>query len=231
VEAKEAMEVIRTVMDFVLHFDKHLAEIIQAYGPLTYLILFAIIFAETGLVIFPFLPGDSLLFAAGALSAFGSLSLSWLLGVLIVASILGDTVNYWIGKTIGQKLVDNPRVPFINQEHIDKTEAFYKKHGGKTIILARFVPIIRTFAPFVAGVGKMHYSTFLLYNVVGGVTWVSIFTLAGYLFGNIPFIHDNFELAVVAIILISVLPIAYEYIKHRNSPSLRQKTLEKVVNE
>lgn len=230
------MHFFASLLEFFLHFDTHLAEIIQSYGPLTYLILFGVIFAETGLVIVPFLPGDSLLFAAGALSAFGSLSLPALLVVLIAAAIVGDAVNYWIGRELGQKVIDNPRIPFINQEHIDNTEAFYKKHGGKTIILARFVPIVRTFAPFVAGVGKMHYSTFITYNIVGGVVWVSLFTLTGYFFGNIPFIHDNFEWAVVAIILISVVPIIFEYLKHHHEKRkayhlLSQKMLEQVVND
>jgi membrane-associated protein len=225
------MQIFKFLLDFILHFDEHLTEIIHAYGSLTYAILFSIVFAETGLVVLPFLPGDSLLFATGALAAFGSLNLMALLVVLIAAAILGDSVNYWIGNLFGQKIVDNSKITFINQEHIDKTEAFYQKHGGKTIILARFIPIIRTFAPFVAGVGKMNYQTFFSYNVIGGVAWVSAFTLAGYFFGNIPLIKDHFELAVVAIIVLSVVPIIIEYIKHRNTPSVPKKKLEKAVSK
>lgn len=225
------MEIFTFLIDFILHLDVHLTEIIQAYGALTYLFLFLIVFAETGLVVTPFLPGDSLLFAAGALSALGSLHLSALLILLYAAAIAGDSVNYWIGSLFGQKIVDNPKITFINQEHIDKTEAFYKKHGGKTIILARFVPIVRTFAPFVAGVGKMHYQTFALYNIVGGLLWVSAFTLAGFFFGNIPAVKENFTVVVLAIVAISVLPMVYEYLKQRNTPSTPQKQLEKAVNQ
>ena len=208
------MSLITFLIDFILHLDKHLVTIVAQYGLLTYLILFGIIFAETGLVVTPFLPGDSLLFAAGALAALGSFNLPVILAVLAAAAILGDTVNYWIGHFFGQKLVDNPRVP-INQEHIDKTQAFYKKYGGKTIILARFVPIVRTFAPFVAGVGKMDYSKFILYNVVGGLLWVCAFTLLGFFFGNIPAVKENFTLVVLAIIGISVLPMMWELVKTR----------------
>ncbi len=202
---------------FVLHIDEYLIQITNDYGMWTYAILFLIIFAETGFVVTPFLPGDSLLFAAGALAAIGSLNIWLMIVILLVAAILGDTVNYWIGKFLGKKIIDNPKIPFIDQEHIDKTEEFYKKHGGKTIILARFVPIVRTFAPFVAGVGTMHYETFLLYNVIGAVLWVGIFSLLGYFFGNIPVVQENFELAVVAIVLISVLPMVYEYIKSKRT--------------
>lgn len=226
-----SMHIIKLLIDFILHLDTHLAEIIAAYGSLTYAILFAIVFAETGLVVLPFLPGDSLLFAAGALSALGSLHLPAVLLLLMSAAILGDFVNYWIGNILGQKIVDNKRITFINQEHIDKTEAFYKKHGGKAIILARFVPIVRTFAPFVAGVGKMDYKTFFMYNIIGGVVWVTAFTLAGYFFGNIPAVKEHFTVVVLAIIALSVVPIIYEYLKERNTPSTPQKTLEKVVNK
>ncbi len=226
------MEILKYLIDFVLHLDTHLAELIQAYGGFTYVILFFIVFAETGLVVFPFLPGDSLLFASGALAALGSLHLPATLLILVAAAILGDSVNYWIGNLLGQKIVDNPKLTFINQEHIDKTEAFFKKHGGKAIILARFVPIVRTFAPFVAGVGKMHYETFFLYNVVGGIVWVLGFTLAGYFFGNIPAVKENFTLVIFAILALSVAPVVYEYIKSKKDhPSVAQKTLEKVVNK
>lgn len=225
------MQIFSFFIDFILHLDTQLAGIIEAYGSLTYAILFTIVFAETGFVVTPFLPGDSLLFAAGALSALGSLHITAVVLLLMVAAILGDSVNYWIGNLFGQKIVDNPKIKFINQEHIDKTEAFFKKHGGKTIILARFVPIVRTFAPFVAGVGKMHYQTFILYNVVGGIIWVGSFTLAGYFFGNLPVVKENFEVVVFAIIGISVLPMLYEYWKQKNTPSLPQKALEKSVNK
>lgn len=205
------------LIDFILHIDEYLIQITSQYGVWTYAILFLIVFAETGFVVTPFLPGDSLLFAAGAIAAVGSLNIWMMMTVLIIAAILGDTVNYWIGHFFGQKIVDNPRIPFINQSHIDKTQAFYQKHGGKTIILARFVPIVRTFAPFVAGVGKMHYEKFFLYNVIGAFAWILIFSLLGFFFGNIPFVQHNFELAVLAIILISVLPMGYEYYKERKS--------------
>jgi len=207
------MQLITFLIDFILHIDEHLAEIVAQYGLITYAILFLIIFAETGLVVTPFLPGDSLLFAVGALSALGSFNLWLSLIVLTVAAILGDTVNYWIGKIFGQKIVDNPKIPFINQKHIDQTQEFYKKHGGKTIILARFVPIVRTFAPFVAGIGNMHYEKFLAYNVIGGALWVGIFTLMGYFFGNIPAVKHNFTLVILGIILVSVVPMGLEFIK------------------
>ena len=207
------MQLITFLIDFILHIDEHLVEIVAQYGLITYAILFLIIFAETGLVVTPFLPGDSLLFAVGALSALGSFNLWLSLIVLTVAAILGDTVNYWIGKIFGQKIVDNPKIPFINQKHIDQTQEFYKKHGGKTIILARFVPIVRTFAPFVAGIGNMHYEKFLAYNVIGGALWVGIFTLMGYFFGNIPAVKHNFTLVILGIILVSVVPMGLEFIK------------------
>ncbi|BCX14338.1 MAG: membrane protein [Patescibacteria group bacterium] len=211
------MSFLTGIFEFILHIDTHLGEIISQYGTLTHLILFFIIFAETGFVFTPFLPGDSLLFAAGAFAALGSLHLTWLLLILFAAAVLGDTVNYWIGHFFGQKIVDNPKIPFINQEHIDKTQEFYKKHGGKTIFLARFVPIVRTFAPFVAGVGKMHYGKFISYNIFGGFVWTFVFTLAGYWFGNIPQVREHFSLVVLAIILISVLPIVFEYIKSKRN--------------
>ena len=206
------MSLITFFINFLLHLDKYLVQIVAQYGLLTYVILFLVIFAETGFVFTPFLPGDSLLFAAGALAAIGSLNVWTLLVILFVAAFLGDTVNYWIGHFFGQKLVDNPKIP-IKQEHIDKTEAFYKKHGGKTIILARFVPIVRTFAPFVAGIGKMNYRQFLSYNIIGGLLWSVGFTLAGYFFGNIPLVKENFSLVVIAIVVISVIPMVWEVIK------------------
>lgn len=228
------MEFLQSLLDILLHLDTRLADFVGQYGILTYAVLFLIIFAETGFVVTPFLPGDSLLFAAGAIAALGSLHIWGVVLLLIVAAVLGDTVNYWIGHFFGRKLVDNPKITFINQEHIDKTEQFYKKHGSKTIILARFVPIVRTFAPFVAGVGSMHYSTFLLYNVVGGVTWVTAFTLLGYFFGNMEFIKENFHYAVFAIIGLSLVPVVYEYIQHKRNPDVpgvATKNLEKIINK
>ena len=208
------MELVKAIISFILHIDTHLGEIISQYGPWAYVLLFLIIFAETGLVFTPFLPGDSLLFAAGAFSALGSFSLMPLLMLLWLAAFLGDTANYWIGHFFGEKILANPRIP-INQEHIDKTQKFYDKHGGKTIILARFVPIVRTFAPFVAGVGKMNYGNFVTYNAIGGALWVLLFTLAGYFFGNIPAVKHNFSVVILAIIGISVLPMVWEVIKNR----------------
>lgn len=202
-------------MEFILHLDTYVSQIVSTYGALTYGILFSIVFAETGLVLTPFLPGDSLLFAAGTIAALGSLNIGLLVGLLAIAAITGDTVNYWIGHFFGKKIVDNPRITFINQQHIDKTHAFYKKYGAETIILARFVPIIRTFAPFVAGVGTMEYRTFIVYNIVGGLLWVGVFTMLGYFFGTIPFIRENFHYAVVSIIIVSILPMIYEYIRHK----------------
>ena len=228
------MEFIEIFVDFILHLDVHLAELVGQYGVITYAVLFSIVFAETGFVILPFLPGDSLLFASGAIAALGSLNVLFVIALLILAAILGDTVNYWIGHYFGRKIVDHPSIPFINQEHIDKTEQFYKKHGAKTIILARFVPIVRTFAPFVAGVGSMHYRTFIIYNVVGGVLWVSIFTLLGYFFGNLEFIKANFHYAIFAIIGLSIVPMVYEYIQHKRNPNVQgieTQNLPKIINK
>jgi membrane-associated protein len=194
------------LIDFILHIDTHLGQIITSYGLATYAILFVIIFIETGLVFTPFLPGDSLLFAAGAFAALGSLNILTVLGLLIIAAILGDTCNYWIGHFFGDKLVANPRVP-LNKEHIEETQKFFNKYGGKTIIMARFVPIVRTFAPFVAGIGRMDYGQFLSYNVIGGIIWVLVATLAGYFFGNIPFVQENFSLIILVVIFISVIPM------------------------
>jgi len=202
------------MIDFILHIDVHLGQIIATYGVLTYAILFLIIFVETGLVFVPFLPGDSLLFAAGAFSAIGSLNVLFVWILLIIAAILGDTVNYWIGHFFGERLIANPKVP-INKEHIDKTKAFFDKYGGKTIILARFVPIVRTFAPFVAGVGKMSYKQFISYNIIGGIVWVTLFTFAGFFFGNIPSVKHNFSVVIIAIVLLSVLPIFIELVRKK----------------
>ena len=208
------MEIIKFLIDFILHMDVHLNEIISNYGAWTYGILFLIIFMETGFVVTPFLPGDSLLFAAGTFAALGSLNPFYLFGLLSVAAVLGDTINYSIGAYIGERAFSG-NVKFLKKEHLDRTQQFYEKHGGKTIILARFVPIIRTFAPFVAGVGTMKYSRFITYNVVGGIVWVAIFTFLGYYFGNIPFVKKNFELVIFAIIFISFIPPVLEFFKAR----------------
>jgi membrane-associated protein len=208
------METIEYLIDLFLHLDSHLNELILQYGAVTYIILFLVIFAETGLVVTPFLPGDSLLFAAGTFAALGSFDVALLFILLAVAAILGDTVNYWAGHYIGPK-VFHKESKFIKKEYLERTHNFYEKYGGKTIIIARFVPIIRTFAPFVAGVGAMTYSKFILYNVVGGVVWVAIFVFGGYYFGNIPVVKNNFSIVIVAIIFLSVLPGVIEYIRHR----------------
>lgn len=205
------MEFLTSTFGFVLHIDKYLDQMISNYGTLSYLILFLIIFAETGLVFTPFLPGDSLLFAAGALAAMKSFNIVVILVLLWLAAFLGDTANYWIGYFFGQKLVDNSKVP-IKQEHIERTHKFFAKHGGKSIFLARFVPIVRTMAPFVAGIGRMEYKKFIYYNIAGGLAWVFGFTLLGFFFGNIPFVKDNFSLVVIAIILLSIIPIVIEFI-------------------
>jgi membrane-associated protein len=208
------MEFIELAIDFVIHLDKYLEVIIKTFGIWSYLVLFVVIFIETGLVITPFLPGDSLLFAAGALAAIGAFEVVPLFILLAVAAILGDTANYWIGHYFGPR-VFNEKIRFLKKEYLEKTQAFYEKHGGKTILLARFVPIVRTFAPFVAGVGKMRYGYFISYNVFGGILWTAIFIFAGYFFGNIPLVKDNFSIVIIAIVLVSVLPAVYEYLKER----------------
>ncbi len=208
------MNIISELVNFILHLDVHLNEIIKNFGIWTYLILFMIIFMETGFVITPFLPGDSLLFAAGSFAALGSLNIFALLIVLTFAAILGDTINYWIGHFIGPRAFSG-NVRFLKKEYLDRTHEFYERHGGKTIILARFIPIIRTFAPFVAGIGAMDYPRFLLFNVVGAVLWVCLFTLGGYFFGNLPFVKDNFTLVILAIIAISVLPGVIEFTREK----------------
>jgi len=209
------MEFVKDVIDFILHLDTHLSAIIQQSGAWTYLILIVVIFIETGLVVTPFLPGDSLIFAAGAFAARGDLKLFLLFGLLVAAAILGDTANYWIGKIIGPKVFQKESSRIFKKSYLDKTHRFYEKYGAETIIIARFVPIVRTFAPFVAGIGRMTYGRFLAYNVVGGVAWVALFTFGGYFFGNIPFVRKNFTLVVVAIILISLVPAVWEILKHR----------------
>lgn len=220
------IELLQYLIDLFLHLDEHLSVIIQTYGVWTYALLFFVIFMETGLVVTPFLPGDSLLFAAGT---FASPALAqpgqappmnvWLLWFLLMgAAVLGDTANYWIGHYIGPRAFSG-EVRFLKKEYLDRTHEFYEKHGGKTIVLARFIPIIRTFAPFVAGVGAMNYGRFISYNVIGGVLWVTLFTWGGYFFGNLPFVQENFSFVVLAIILISVLPAVYEVLKERFQPA------------
>jgi membrane-associated protein len=208
------MDLVKQLVDVFLHLDRHLAEVVRDYGTFTNVILFGIVFCETGLVVTPFLPGDSLLFTAGALAALGSLDVWVLFLTLALAAILGDTANYWIGKKIGPRAFDGS-IRFFKQDHLRKTEAFYEKHGKKTIILARFVPIIRTFAPFVAGVGSMNYGVFLAYNVIGGALWVAICVFSGYFFGNIAAVKKNFSLVILAIIFVSTLPILWEAWKAR----------------
>ena len=210
------MEALRHVIDIFLHLDKHLQPILETYGGWTYLLLFAIVFCETGLVVTPFLPGDSLLFAAGAFAAAGSLSVWALLAILMLAAVLGDTVNYWVGHFLGARLLAMKRL--IKPKHLAYTHEFYEKYGGKTIIIARFVPIVRTLAPFVAGVGRMSYGRFMSFNVIGGVAWVTVCTLAGYLFGNLPFVRKNFSLVVLVIIALSLVPAVVELIRARRRP-------------
>lgn len=212
------MEVITAIIDFILHIDKHLVEIVNQYQTWTYLILFLIIFAETGLVVTPFLPGDSLLFAAGAIVAKPETDLNIILmgGLLIIAAILGDLVNYHIGKYLGP-VAFSGKYKFLKKEYLEKTQHFYVKHGGKTIIYARFIPIVRTFAPFVAGIGTMRYARFASYNVVGGILWVTSFLLLGYFFGGLPVIKNNFTYVVFAIILLSILPPIVEMLRGKKA--------------
>ena len=208
------MDFIRFLIDFIIHIDVNLGQIISHYGITTYAILFLIIFMETGLVFTPFLPGDSLLFAAGAFAALNSLNI-WLLFLLMsAAAILGDTANYWIGYFFGKKIVAHPKIP-IDEGHIIETQKFFHKHGGKTIILARFMPFIRTFAPFVAGVGRMKYQRFFSYNIIGGIIWVSIATFSGYFFGNMEFVKNNFSLVILGVVLISLVPIFIEIFRKK----------------
>jgi membrane-associated protein len=208
------MEIVRNIVDIVLHVDKHLDFVIKNFGNFSYLLLFAIIFCETGLVVTPFLPGDSLLFVVGAFVAVGSFSLFWVFVTLVSAAVIGDSVNYALGKVFGQKLVEKGDHRFFKKEHIEKTHKFYEKYGGKTIILARFIPIIRTFAPFVAGIGKMSYYKFFAFNVIGGILWVVTFLAGGYFLGNIPVVKKNFSLVILIIVVVSVAPVVSELWKH-----------------
>jgi membrane-associated protein len=209
------MEILYSFLDIFIHLDKHLGGIIQSYGTFTYAILFLVVFCETGLVVTPFLPGDSLLFAAGAFAAQGSLDIQTVLIIFMVAPLCGDNVNYWIGHFLGPKVFRGEGVRFLNRKHLERTHAFYERHGGKTIIIARFMPIIRTFAPFVAGIGRMKYWKFLAYSVAGAVLWNLAFVVGGYFFGNIPFVKENFTAVIFAIIIISVSPGAIGYLRHR----------------
>jgi membrane-associated protein len=220
------MELIRQAIDLFLHLDKHLGEIIQQYGTWTYAILTLVIFCETGLVVTPFLPGDSLLFAAGALAALPGtpLRVEVLFLLLAAAAIVGDTVNYWIGHKVGPRAFEG-KVKFLNPKHLERTHEFYERYGGKTIIMARFVPIVRTFAPFVAGIGSMTYGRFILYNVVGGVLWVAICLFAGFFFGNLPFVKQNFSIVILAIVFISLLPGLFEFARHKLAKRRRAAAL------
>lgn len=211
------MELLTTLIDIVLHLDTHLLQLTQDYGVWVYAILFMIIFAETGLVIAPFLPGDSLLFVAGALCGLGALQLELLLPLLMLAAFSGDNTNYWVGRVLGLRLFERLNGRFIKREHLDKTHAFYEKHGGKTIIFARFLPIIRTFAPFVAGIGLMRYRLFVMFSALGSMAWIGSLTIAGYLFGNIPMVKNNLTLIIVGIIVMSFLPAIREFFKHRKT--------------
>ena len=211
------MEFISFIIDFILHIDVHLTELVAAYGPWIYLILFLIVFAETGLVVTPFLPGDSLLFVAGAIAAMGEMNVHLLVALLILAAVLGDAVNYAVGHFFGMKLFSNPDSRIFRRQYLDKTHDFYARHGGKTIILARFVPIVRTFAPFVAGMGHMPYRRFAAYNVVGAIAWVTLFSYAGYFFGNLPMVQSNLHYLIVAIIFVSILPGVIEILRHRRA--------------
>jgi len=213
------VELITSLLDILLHLDRHLGEIIRDFGVWTYLILFVIVFCETGLVVTPILPGDSLLFAVGTFAALGALDLAVALIVLSVAAVAGDSINYAIGYRVGPSVFRGERSRWLNRKYLDRTHQFYERHGSKTIVIARFVPIVRTFAPFVAGIGRMTYSRFLTYNVAGGIAWIVIFVLGGYLFGNIPVVKRNFTAVILAIIVISVLPAVIEILRQRVRPS------------
>ncbi len=219
------MEFIHFIIDFILHIDVHLAELVANYGVWVYAILFLILFCETGLVVTPFLPGDSLLFVAGALSALptNDLNVHIMVVLLVVAAVLGDAVNYTIGRLFGERLFSNPNSRIFRRSYLDKTHAFYARHGGKTIILARFVPIVRTFAPFVAGMGHMSYRHFALFNVTGALLWVLLFSYAGYLFGDLPVVQENLKLLIVAIIVVSILPGVVEIIRHKRAAARQAK--------
>lgn len=209
------MELLTYLFDIVMHLDTHLLTLTQQYGMWIYAILFLIIFSETGLVIFPFLPGDSLLFVAGALCGIGALDFYILLPLLMLAAFAGDNTNYWTGRLIGKRLLKFGNSRLIKHEHLDKTHAFYKKHGGKTIIFARFLPIVRTFAPFVAGIARMHYRLFMIFSALGSMVWIAFFVIGGYFLGNIPVIKNNLTLMILVIVFISLAPAMLQFIRHR----------------
>jgi len=211
------MELFTYLINLVIHLDSHLLTLTQQYGVWIYAILFLIIFSETGLIVFPFLPGDSLLFVAGALSGAGALDMYLLLPLLILAAFAGDNTNYWTGRLIGKRLVKVGDTRFLKHEHLDKTHAFYKKHGGKTIIFARFLPIVRTFAPFVAGVARMQYRIFVMFSAGGSVAWISSFVIGGYFLGNVPLIKNNLTLMMLVIIFVSIAPAVLEFIRQRRA--------------
>ncbi len=218
------MEILTFFVDLILHLDDYLPQLISQYGHWVYLILFLIVFCETGLVVTPILPGDSLLFVAGTLAAVGALDINLLCILLCIAAILGDTVNYWIGAWVGPKVFHEENSRFFKKEYLDRTHQFYERYGGKTIIIARFVPIVRTFAPFVAGVGRMTYSHFLLYNITGALLWVFSLTWLGYLFGNLPIVKDNYSKVVLGIIILSLMPMLIEYLRHKRGNPLNQSS-------
>ena len=220
------MEHIQWFVDFILHLDTHLGQLISEYGVWTYLILFLIVFCETGLVVTPFLPGDSLLFAAGAFAALGAFHVEQLWLTLASAAVLGDSTNYWIGRFVGPKVFSQEKSKLLNKKHLDETHAFYERHGGKTVIIARYLPIIRTFAPFVAGIGAMRYPRFLLFSILGTCLWISTFVFAGYFFGNIPFVKNNFTAVVMGIIVLSLVPGIYHVIKRRAEKKRKGKSAE-----
>jgi len=209
------MEWLAYFVDFLLHLDRHLSDLVHSYGNWVYVILFLIVFCETGLVVTPFLPGDSLLFVAGTLAGAGLLDPQWLVVVLIIAAVLGDTVNYAIGRKLGPAIFTRESGLFFKREHLARTQHFYERHGGKTIIIARFIPVVRTFAPFVAGIGAMHYGRFLAYNMTGGVLWVTLFVTGGYWFGDLPWVKSNLTLVILGIIVLSIMPGVIEYLRHR----------------
>ena len=211
------MELIGNAVSIFMHLDRDLSMVIRQYGAATYIILPLIIFCETGLVVTPFLPGDSLLFAAGTFAALGSLDISLIFGILVFAAMAGNTTNYWIGYFAGPKIFHRDDVRFLNRNHLERTHRFYEKYGGKTIIIARFVPIVRTFAPFVAGIGRMTYGRFISYDIVGGTTWVTVCVFSGYFFGNIPVVRRNFSLVILAIVIVSIMPGIIEFIRRRRN--------------
>jgi membrane-associated protein len=217
------METLTQLLDFFLHIDRHLESVVQQYHATTYGILFLVVFMETGFVVTPFLPGDSLLFAAGTLAGKGMLDIRTLYFTLLIAPFFGDNVNYWVGRLIGHRLVQSQRIRLIRKEHLDRTHAFFERYGGKTLVIARFVPIVRTMAPFVAGLGAMTYPRFLMFSVLGAFLWVTICTLAGYYFGSIPLIKQNFSLAILTIIALSLLPALIEYLRHRKRVRVERK--------